>query len=311
VTGLLARRFIAVAGKGGTGRTTLSFALARLAARQGRRVLLCLASPGSRHGQLPGLPGTPGVIAHQGGGLHVLEMDPMAAMDEYGRMMLKSRTLHRLVFANRHVRHFLDAVPGLSEWAVLGKATWHMLDRTPAAQRFDTVVFDSPATGHGLDMLRLPAAIVRSVPAGRMREEAKERLALLQDPATTAIIPVTIPEEGPVNEALELLFALQAARLPVPLLVVNRIIAPPPDVAFDFTGPAPEWARPLLVQRMRWRLQEDSLARLKNIGLPVLPISELESEGGSVQTFEGVTAALSLALGGAQASQARGVQARS
>jgi len=62
----------------------------------------------------------------------------------------------KFLFDNRYVRTFFRAVPGMQEWALLGKAWFHTTEhREDGSPRFDVVILDAPATGHGLDMLRV------------------------------------------------------------------------------------------------------------------------------------------------------------
>jgi len=65
------------------------------------------------------------------------------------------------------VRTFFRAVPGMSEWTLLGKAWWHTTEtRSDGSWQYDIVILDAPATGHGLDMLRVPKIILDVVPPG-------------------------------------------------------------------------------------------------------------------------------------------------
>src|SRR3569832_2290667 len=73
-----------------------------------------------------------------------------ASLREYGRLLIKPRLARQALFENRYVQGFLSALPGLPQWAVLGKAWYHTTEQEHGATRFDSVVFDASATGHGL-----------------------------------------------------------------------------------------------------------------------------------------------------------------
>jgi anion-transporting ArsA/GET3 family ATPase len=102
------------------------------------------------------------------------------------------------------VRHFLRIVPSFAELVMLGK----ILDEARATEggrpRWDLVIMDAPATGHAVQLLRVPQALLDAVPPGPLRSDAEWMRALLLDPARTGIVLVTIPEEIPVNETIEL-----------------------------------------------------------------------------------------------------------
>jgi anion-transporting ArsA/GET3 family ATPase len=223
--GLWDRRMIVVTGKGGVGKTTVSAALALVSARRGRRTLVAAMQAKDRLSPLLEVPrvgphNTP-ILPN----LEAVNMTPEAAMEEYGLMMFRFRALSRLVFENRFVRAFLDAVPGVGAWALLGKATYHALETDGNGRpRYDTVILDAPATGHALSLLSLPRTLAELAPPGTLRRDGQERWALLSDPARTEVLPVTLLEEMPVSETGELVERLRRdLALPVHRIVVNAV----------------------------------------------------------------------------------------
>jgi anion-transporting ArsA/GET3 family ATPase len=143
-------------------------------------------------------------------------------------MILKVRALYKAIFDNRYTKAFFRAVPGLYEWSMLGKAWWHATEKNDdGSWKYDVVILDAPATGHGLDMLRVPKVIVDVVPPGLLRRDAERAWAAFQDPATSAVVLVTLPEEMPTTETLELAAALRdELHLPLGLIVVNGVLPP-------------------------------------------------------------------------------------
>ena len=61
------------------------------------------------------------------------------------------------------------------------------------------MIFDAPATGHGLGLLRLPEQASKLL-MGPLRTNALGVQAMLENTKTTALMIVTLPEEMPVNE---------------------------------------------------------------------------------------------------------------
>jgi anion-transporting ArsA/GET3 family ATPase len=157
-----------------------------------------------------------------------VNMDPEKAMEEYGLLTLKSRVLYKTLFDNKYVRTFLRAVPGMHEWAMLGKAWWHTTEKNPdGSWKYDVVILDAPATGHGLDMLRVPKVIVDVVPPGLLRRDAERAIDMFRDPETCAVVLVTLPEEMPTTETIELARALtDELTLPIGKVVVNFVLPP-------------------------------------------------------------------------------------
>jgi anion-transporting ArsA/GET3 family ATPase len=279
---LFDRQFLFVVGKGGVGKTTVSTALALAAARRGKRVLLTMCNAKERVSQLLGV----GVIDHVhrevAPGVDAVNMTPDAALEEYGMMVLRVRALYRAVFENKFVRAFLRGTPGIDAWSMLGKAYFHATqDRLDDGRpRYDLVILDAPATGHGLDMLRVPRVIVDVAPPGLLRREAEGALALFQDEHRAGVVVVTLPEDMPVNETLELHAALRhELRMPVLELVVNRVLPPLFPAAeravmealpakLGDGSPLAPLAAAAHVRAVRERVQAESLERLER-ELPV------------------------------------------
>ncbi|HLK39360.1 MAG TPA: ArsA family ATPase [Polyangiaceae bacterium] len=219
------KRFVLVTGKGGVGKTTLCAAEALSLSRRGRRVLVAMCNAKERLSTMFGVgPIGPDVvpIAER---IWAVNIQPDRAVEEYGTLVLRSRALYRTLFDNKYVRSFLRAVPGMAEWATLGKAWWHTTERQDdGAFRYDVVLLDAPATGHGLDMLRVPKVILDVVPPGLLRRDAERAWSLFRDPTTTTVVLVTLPEEMPTTETIELWHALAEMGLPLGRVVVNCVL---------------------------------------------------------------------------------------
>ena len=138
-------------------------------------------------------------------------------------MILRWKSVYEMVFENRVTRAFLRAIPGLDDYALLGKAWFHTTEEKRGKPVWDTVVFDMPASGHAYSMLRVPWVIVDTVPEGPLTRDARTVKELLTDPARTAAVLVTLAEEMPVNEAIELEAKLTALGIVPQQLVVNQI----------------------------------------------------------------------------------------
>src|SRR5690606_24627857 len=84
----------------------------------------------------------------------------------------------------------------------------------------------APATGHAVDLLRLPRVITELAPASILRRDAELAWNMLRDPAQAAILLVSLPEELPTNETIELARRITAElELPVAAVLQNRVRA--------------------------------------------------------------------------------------
>ncbi|HQY61065.1 MAG: ArsA family ATPase [Myxococcales bacterium] len=228
MSGLETRRFLIVTGKGGVGKTTVAAAEALALAHKGKRVLVAMCNAKERLSTMFGSDLISTEVMAVAPNVWAVNMEPEVAMEEYGMMTLNSRALYTLLFDNDYVRAFFAAVPGMHEWAMLGKAWWHTTETlADGRNKYDVVILDAPATGHGLDMLRVPKVILDVAPAGLLRREAEKAWALFQDPATCAIVLVTLPEEMPTQETIELSRSLRdELGLPIGKIVVNCVLPP-------------------------------------------------------------------------------------
>jgi anion-transporting ArsA/GET3 family ATPase len=140
-------------------------------------------------------------------------------------MVLHSRAAFEALFENRYGRTFLRAVPGLHQWAVLGKAWFHSQERLPnGKRRFDTVILDAPATGHALEMLRVPKLLTEIAPVGLLRRDAENAWQTFVAPERSGVVLVTLAEELAVSETLSFIADLEQLELPVAQVFVNACL---------------------------------------------------------------------------------------
>jgi anion-transporting ArsA/GET3 family ATPase len=219
----LARRLILVVGKGGVGRSTVAAAIAGKCAAQGRRTLLYETNANDRFGPYFSRPPVGEALTQLAPNLWAVNATPSSALAEYGMMILRWKSVYEMVFENRVSKAFLRAIPGLDDYALLGKVWYHTAEEKRGAPVWDTVVFDMPASGHSVSMLRVPWVIVDTVPEGPLTRDARTIKALLCDPARTSTVLVTLAEEMPVNEAIELETKLIALGIVPQQVLVNQV----------------------------------------------------------------------------------------
>lgn len=220
------RRFLFITGKGGVGKTTVSGALALALAARGKRVLVAMCNAKERLSAILGTPPIGHEVMEVAPHVSAVNILPERALEEYGTMVIKSETVAKLVFHNKFVNAFFRAVPGLYEWSMLGKAWFHTTEKDRHGRwTYDVVLFDAPATGHGLDMLRVPKVILDVVPPGVLRRDAETAWAMFRDPTQSGVVVVTLPEEMPATETIELISAVRGElELPVLHTIVNGVL---------------------------------------------------------------------------------------
>ena len=217
------RRLILVVGKGGVGRSTVAASIAGQLAAQGKKTLLFETNANDRFGSYFDKSPVGTTVTELAPNLSAVNTNPAAALEEYGLMVLKFKSVYEMVFENRITKAFLRAIPGLDDYAMLGKAWFHTEEEKRGRPVWDTVVFDLPASGHSVSMLRIPWVITETVPEGPLTRDARSIKQLLTDPRRTCAIIVTLAEEMPVNEAIELEQKLTAIGIVPQHVICNQM----------------------------------------------------------------------------------------
>ena len=203
-------KILIASGKGGVGRTTVSAALALVAARHGRKV--CVADV-DRKGALAKLFGaeTPSYDpAELSPGVWGLTIPPEEALAEYLKVQYHMNRISKIFTTTHFVDFITTAAPGLKDILVLGKIWYLEQDRSGYGRNFDfdTIILDPPGAGHMLTFLAAPIGLSDAVRVGPIRRQADWLIEMLRDPRRTRAHLVTLAEEMSVSETTETSAAL-------------------------------------------------------------------------------------------------------
>jgi arsenite-transporting ATPase len=273
-------RLVIVAGKGGVGKTTVTAALALVAARAGLRTLIIEVEGKTGLGAAFGRGELSYDEVELGEGIRARTITPDQALLEYLEEHGMRRLSKRLTNTG-----FLDVVataaPGIKDILVLGKVK--QLEREGEV---DFIVLDAPAAGHAVTFLQSARGLLDAVRVGPVRTQAEQVQEMLTDPARCQVLLVTLPEETPVNEAVETASRLRE-RVGVHLLgvVVNGLY--PPVRGLESAPQIPEGVpaeeadalrAAAAFRRSRDDLQREQLGRLADgLDLPQLQLPFLFS----------------------------------
>lgn len=205
---ILNKRLLIVSGKGGVGKTSVAASLGLIASKLGKKTLIAEVNSAERIAQLFGTKKIGYKETAIAENLHAINIDPRSAFEEYIIEQIHSKRIYSLVFENKFVRSFLDATPGLNELLEIGKI-WSLADRdqnpSGTGPKYDLVIVDAPATGHGLAFLEVPQVVTKAIRVGPLKTKAALISKLIQDKDKTLLIITTLAEEMPVNETLEMI----------------------------------------------------------------------------------------------------------
>ncbi len=245
-TPLLNHRVVVVVGKGGVGKSVISGGLAVAASRRGKRTVVAEMNGAETMAAL--FDAEP--VGYAGGELaplvHAMSIRPADAIEEYLLRMLRFRILYDVVFGNRFIGPFMNGVMGLSDLISMGKVMdleWNRTDGSHSADgdaphTWDLVVVDAPATGHGLSLLSSPQAMMDITRVGPLFNNARMIRDLLADRARASVLLVTLAEDMPVTETIELARKLEER---VDVGVAGVIVNGVPPALFPTDAAAARW----------------------------------------------------------------------
>lgn len=219
-------RTVFVTGKGGVGKSTVAAALALAYRDAGVRTLLVQIAGQEPASRLLAPRTTVGYDAVTlAPRLSALTIDAEGALREYARLRLKVRAVADRLVGNPIFHQFADAAPGFRELLIMGKL-WSLSNEEGSRRRrkYETIVVDAPATGHGTALLGMAGTVARMFPVGPIANEARQVDEFVRDPERVGVVLVSLPEELPVTEAIELHGRLAEHGVSVSATVLNGLV---------------------------------------------------------------------------------------
>ncbi|MFZ4405060.1 MAG: ArsA family ATPase [Pseudobdellovibrionaceae bacterium] len=226
---LLGHEIHFITGKGGVGKSTVAAAMALQLARSGRKTLLVELTEQSFFKdcfELTQITYQPQSISEN---LSVSSWKGNDCLKEYALYLLKSESLYKIFFENPIMQTFIRVAPTLQEIAILGKVTSQPRHHGPEMP-FESIVVDGFATGHFLAMMRAPGGLAKTVQFGPMGEQSKGIDQCLRNSELCKYHIVTLPEELPLKETLDLSSSLYSEFQIQANVILNKMISIPESI---------------------------------------------------------------------------------
>lgn len=211
-----------VTGKGGVGKSTIAAALALRLSKQGKKTLLVELGNQSFYSDYFGLDSVEYAGRTVRENLDIALWRGLDCLREYARYLLKIETVFKLFFENPVTKTLVSVAPALSELSILGKITSGPPRNVGPELNYDCLVVDTFSTGHFLAMMRAPQGMSEAFKFGPMGEQSRAIFKVLSDAKICKYWVVSIPEEMPVQEGIELSELLEKEIHIRPKQVLNR-----------------------------------------------------------------------------------------
>jgi len=171
------------------GKSAIASATALLGQRLGKKVFLVSWNPFDREAR---------PLPYHALGIPHLVLNGPDCFREYALSILKFEKVVNMVLDNKVINTFLTAAPGLTEAVIAGKI-WDLTDKNPDA----LVLVDLPASGHAVSFFSSPLGLRKLFRMGLVHREIERICEMMLSPSTLIQL-VSLPEELPVTETLEL-----------------------------------------------------------------------------------------------------------
>ncbi|MBT4762956.1 MAG: P-loop NTPase [Bdellovibrionaceae bacterium] len=214
------QKILFVTGKGGVGKSAVAASLALSLSSEDKRVLLVEFGEESFYSDYLNLSGA-GETRKLNDSVDIALWSGHGSLKRYIAHYLKLDKLVDMFVENKVMRALIGAAPGLKELSLLGRVTSGARNFGPPLH-YDYIVVDAYATGHLLALLRAPVGMYEVIQYGPMGKQCAAINQVIADKSVCKFLIVTLAEDLPVEESIELSEALKIEFNASPEIIVNK-----------------------------------------------------------------------------------------
>ncbi len=226
---MLKDRIILITGKGGVGRTVICAALSKVLSEKADVLLCDMGAPEGGHSPLARIFGRDNFTAGPqkiAPGLLACHLTPAVGHEAFLRKSIPGGALLGAALKSSALQTFMQTAPSFAEMGWFYHLLMLIKERAPGSNepRYRHIIVDLPATGHALALTGLPTLLKRMIKRGPVASALLEGESYLNSDYFCHSYVVTLPEELPVSESLELVGGLKATNVPVGGIIMNRLV---------------------------------------------------------------------------------------
>lgn len=262
-TAFMSQKIIFVSGKGGVGKSSVAGAIAMSFAESGKKTLLVELGDHSYFEiawKLSPVAYKPLPVENN---LDIALWSAQDCLREYALHLLKVERLYKLFFENPVMRTLINVAPALKELAILGKITSQPRKHGPPLD-YDVLVVDAFATGHFLALLAAPVGMAQAVQFGPMGEQSRGIDQVIRNPEICSYVLVSLPEELPLQETLELQAKLTEKFSIQSSIVLNKVLQLSDKEVAAAKASDTDFAKMLNHHQMREQMAKKILTSIKS-----------------------------------------------
>jgi anion-transporting ArsA/GET3 family ATPase len=234
-----------ISGKGGVGKTHLSYSFAKHLSQKGRRALLVEFSEFPQYSEYFSklVSFEPVELAEN---LYCASWTGKDCLREYAGKILRSQKASDFFLKMPIMEKLINAAPGLKEIAVLGKITsdYREFDLKTG---FEDIVFDAPSSGHFVSLLEVPASLGSVVGIGPMKKQCTDIENCLVQSKQVFFAVINDGSIFSQNESDQTVSKLQKCLGQKPINLIQNFKPP-----FDYVA-EPTWLKSALISSEAWK----------------------------------------------------------
>lgn len=197
------QKIVFVTGKGGVGKSIYAATMAQKYAETGKKTLLVELGDESFFKSFFEISDVHYTPIPSKNAWDVALWSGADCLKEYALHLLKSETVYKIFFENKVSRALIQIAPGLPELSILGKITSGPRKHGPSSPH-EVIVVDGYSTGHFMALMRAPKGMAEAVSFGPMGEQSRSILRTVVDQNICEYHIVTLAEELPIRETIEM-----------------------------------------------------------------------------------------------------------